>query len=64
MWPTYDNLEEFLFALFKNLRCASIRLFPSPLLHLGGPALVLQFCLAFAFFYQARYVNGRFCRLA
>ena len=47
-----------------SFRAFAVRLFAFPLLHLSSPALALQFCLAFAFFDQARYVNGRLYQFA
>ncbi|MDB4516830.1 hypothetical protein N9089_04445, partial [Crocinitomicaceae bacterium] len=56
--------EQFFFAVFKGLCGASLRFFAFPLLHLSSPALALQFCLAFAFFDQARYIKGRLYQFA
>jgi hypothetical protein len=59
--PHFDDLEQFLSAFLKGLRGTSLRF---PFLQLDDPALVLLFCLAFAFLNRTCYVNGRLCQLS
>jgi len=56
--PHFDDLEQFLFAFFQGLCCASFRLFALPLLHLCGPALAFQFCLTFTFLDQSCHLDS------